>query len=226
MSHTYEIEIKSLLGSEENAVGLKERMEEHNLELAKHGSHSQLNHYFDAPEDLSRLEKNILPHVSEERQDALKRVLEEGEDHSIRTRDADGTVLFIVKASIDEGTSANAVSRIEFEVEVDMSIDELDEILLDSGLEYQAKWSRDRENFTLGDIEVTIDRNAGYGYLAEFEQTTRSEDEAETVRKKLLELMDQLEVEELPQDRLERMFEHYNNNWEEYYGTDKVFTIK
>jgi hypothetical protein len=38
--------------------------------------------------------------------------------------------------------------------------------------------------------------------------------------------MAKLGVEELPQDRLERMFAHYNAHWPEYYGTEKVFVIE
>jgi hypothetical protein len=30
----------------------------------------------------------------------------------------------------------------------------------------------------------------------------------------------------LAQERLERMFAHYNQNWPEYYGTTKVFIIE
>jgi len=35
-----------------------------------------------------------------------------------------------------------------------------------------------------------------------------------------------LGVQELPNARLERMFTYYNQHWQEYYGTDKVFTIE
>ena len=31
---------------------------------------------------------------------------------------------------------------------------------------------------------------------------------------------------ELDQDRLARMFEFYNSNWEDYYGTDNVFIVE
>jgi hypothetical protein len=46
------------------------------------------------------------------------------------------------------------------------------------------------------------------------------------VREELESLMRELEVKELAQDRLARMFAHYNANWAEYYGTDKVFNIE
>lgn len=222
----YEVEIKSLLGSEERAEHLRERMEEHDLPLQFHGAHAQRNHYFVAPDNPSRIVEQVAPLLTAAEQDELKEILAVGEDLSIRSREADGTVLLVVKASIDEGTSANTVSRREFEAEVDCSLDELDERLLAAGLEYQSKWSRDREEYTLGDITVTIDRNAGYGYLAEFEQVVQDESRTADVRDKLLALMDELGVEELPQERLERMFEYYNNNWEDYYGTDKTFTVE
>ena len=38
--------------------------------------------------------------------------------------------------------------------------------------------------------------------------------------------MKDFEVEELSQDRLERMFSFYNNNWSDYYGTEKIFNIE
>jgi hypothetical protein len=39
-------------------------------------------------------------------------------------------------------------------------------------------------------------------------------------------LMKECGVEELPQERLERMFAFYNTHWPDYYGTEKIFTIE
>jgi adenylate cyclase class IV len=223
----YEIEIKSLLRTEENANKLRDKLKAHKRELTHHGSHSQLNHYFVAPEDLNELEGALVPHVSEESRQKLRRILEEGEDHSVRTRNADGTILVVIKASIGDDTSANGVSRIEFEEEVDLNLEEIDDLLLDAGLEYQAKWSRDREEFSFGeDVSVTIDKNAGYGYLAELEKEVKNEDRVPMVEDQLRGLLNELGFEELSQDRLERMFDYYNENWQEYYGTDKTFVIE
>jgi hypothetical protein len=38
--------------------------------------------------------------------------------------------------------------------------------------------------------------------------------------------MTELDVVELEQDRLARMFSFYNANWPDYYGTEKVFIIE
>ena len=62
--------------------------------------------------------------------------------------------------------------------------------------------------------------------MAEFERVIEDESQIETVKKELFDIMEQLGVVELPQDRLERMFAHYNAHWNEYYGTDNVFVIE
>ncbi len=227
MPQTYEIEIKTLLGSKERALELKRKLTERYPDTALISSGKQLNHYFNLPEDLTPLYKTITPLLSEDKVELFDKILENGKKISIRTRDADGTVIFVVKASLDDQTSSNGVSRIEFEaVMPELTLAELDQILLDAGLTYQAKWSREREEFANGEMKVCFDKNAGYGYLAEFERVLNSKDEIESAKRELLDCMAELGVEELAQDRLERMFNHYNNNWREYYGTDLIFVIE
>lgn len=225
MENKYEIEIKSLLGSAEEAEKLRSKLRARG-ELKELGRHSQLNHYFTAPNGLATLKENILPLVPAEQKELLEKILVEGRNYSIRTRDADGKVLFVIKASIGDDTSANGVSRMEFEAPIQKTIDELDQILLAAGLEYQAKWSRDREEYQLGETNVTIDRNAGYGYLAEFERVISDEAGAAAAKADLTALMADLGATELVQDRLERMFAFYNSHWQDYYGTDKIFNIE
>jgi adenylate cyclase class IV len=106
-----------------------------------------------------------------------------------------------------------------------VSLDELDLLLLDAGFVYQAKWSREREEYAYKGASVCLDKNAGYGYLAEVEKIVHDEALADAVRAEIDEIMLELEIVELDQDRLARMFAHYNANWPEYYGTDRVFFI-
>jgi predicted adenylyl cyclase CyaB len=145
---------------------------------------------------------------------------------SIRTRDKDGTVILVVKASVGSDTSANGVSRLEFEEVVPMTLDHLDQILVDAGFTYQAKWSREREEYVANGITVCLDKNAGYGYLAEFEKVVDSQEKADAARTEIDSFMAQVGALELPQDRLERMFAYYNTHWPEYYGTEKIFDIQ
>lgn len=226
MAH-FEIEIKSLLGDAAKADAFREKLFQLPTGAKLKGKNSQLNHYF-VMDDAQALFAAVAQYFSLEHQESLKKVLFEGKKHSLRTREVDGKVLLVVKASIgDDGSSSNGISRMEFEQAVpNVSLDELDEVLLNAGLKYQAKWSREREEYELGDVSVCLDKNAGYGYLAEFEKVIQDASEAGETKRQLFELMKELGVEELPQDRLERMFAHYNSHWNEYYGTDNVFVIE
>ncbi len=86
-------------------------------------------------------------------------------------------------------------------------------------------WSRQREAYQLGAITICLDKNAGYGWLAEFEIMADDDSLSVNQTAALRSLMTELGVEELPQERLERMFAHYNANWRDYYGTELTFTV-
>ena len=140
MAH-FEIEIKSLLGRQDVADDLRKKLfalPDPAL-LLKRGS--QLNHYFiggDSEKFLATLE----PYFSGETKASFHRIMSEGEHHSVRTRQSDGKVLLVVKASIDDTTSSNGISRMEFEETVPhLSLDELDALLLQSGFAFQLSLS-------------------------------------------------------------------------------------
>lgn len=225
MAHQYEIEIKSLLGSKDNADALVKKIGALDSNASCVATSRQLNHYF-VGDDLKTLVENLSPLFPEDAQKRLRDIVAYATAYSVRTRQKDAQVLFIVKASVDDTTSENGISRIEFEEPVDVSLDVLDQKIVDAGFTCQAKWSREREEYAVKDVNVCLDKNAGYGYLAEFEKVIDDETRIEDTRNELRELMALLGAEELAQDRLERMFAHYNEHWPEYYGTDKVFTIE
>jgi adenylate cyclase class IV len=224
MAHL-EIEIKSLLGEASAAHALKEKLRAMDPDSALVGSSCQLNHYFDGG-DIRTLLTATESLFSPEARERFARIVELGTDFSVRTRQKDTEVLLVVKASVDGGTSSNTVSRLEFEEVVQVSLEELDGLVEKSGYHYQAKWSRSREEYTYRDATVCIDKNAGYGYLAEFEKVVTEGSDVATTRASIEALMAELGVFELPQDRLARMFDFYNRNWAEYYGTEKTFVIE
>ncbi len=219
---SYEIEIKSLLGGREGADRLRAEMKRVDPSFRKTGENKQLNHYFEGSGDWEKIASALAD--ENDRKEFLE-LAHKAKDFSLRTRDADGTVLLVLKAAIDDTTSANGTARREFDKPVAMTLDALDKIILDAGFSYQAKWSREREEFAFGGANVTIDKNAGYGYLAEFEMIDDDPSRAEETKAKLRDLMKSVGAEELAQDRLARMFAYYNEHWPEYYGTDKIFVI-
>lgn len=220
----YEVEIKSLLQTEENAQKLRDKLTQQGIKLSN--KYSQINHYFLNDGDFAELEKKLLPLFEGEKGEQLKKILEKGKNHSIRTREMNGEVFLVMKASVDDTTSSNGILRMEFEEKVGISIDELDKILEAAGFGYQAKWSRDREEYEKDDFYITIDRNAGYGYLSEFEIQTEKQEELSDAKQRILDFMQELDLKELSQDRLEKMFKFYNENWRDYYGTEKVFNVE
>ncbi len=221
----YEIEVKTLLGEKENAEALKRMMYELDPSCSRVSENKQLNHYFTGG-NLTDLFSKTEHLFSDEAKEKFRHIAEKGTNFSVRTRQKDETVLLVLKASVGDDTSSNGVSRLEFEEAVPTSLDELDALVQEAGFTYQAKWSREREEYAYKGANVCIDRNAGYGYLAEFEKVVNDELILEDVRGEIDALMRELGVAELPQDRLERMFAHYNEKWPEYYGTDKTFIVE
>ena len=222
---SYEVEVKALLGSSERADELRKKMQAADSDCVLESRNKQLNHYFSGG-TLTKLAEVVAPHISGVAEIKLDDLAVRGKDFSVRTRQKDDTVLLVVKVSVDDSTSSNGIARIELEEKVSLTLDELDKLVLSAGFSYQAKWSREREEYLCKGVNVTLDKNAGYGWLAEFERVVDDASKVDSARTEVRALMTLLEVEELPQDRLERMFTHYNEHWQEYYGTDKVFTIE
>lgn len=221
----YEVEVKSLLGSPERATQVLDAIKALDPNTKLTSKNKQLNHYFEGG-DLASLQTAAAPHLTDSGREKLADLVARANTFSIRTRDKDGTVILVVKASVGSDTSANGVSRLEFEETVPMTLEQLDKILLDAGFTYQAKWSREREEYVANGVTICMDKNAGYGYLAEFEKVVDSQEKADAARLEIDAFMAQVGATELPQDRLERMFAYYNTHWPEYYGTEKIFDIQ
>lgn len=230
---TYEVEVKALLGSADRAQALRDALKRLDPDSEMVAHNKQLNHYFEPATaigssggTLEVLATTMSKHLSLENQAKLHDFSKKAKSFSVRTRDKDGIVLLVVKASVGDDSSENGVARMELEAQVPLTLHELDDLVLASGFTYQAKWSREREEYTCRGINVCIDKNAGYGYLAEFERVVDDAAALESARAEIDALMKAIDAAELPQDRLERMFAFYNKNWPQYYGTDKIFTIE
>ncbi|MBP6297876.1 MAG: CYTH domain-containing protein [Anaerolineae bacterium] len=218
-----EIEIKSLLGSAEAAGRLRSALQARGAVLSE--SSRQLNHYFTGSA-LAQLVERARTFLHPDQHIQLTDIARRARKASVRTRLLNDTVLLIVKASLDDTTSANGITRLEFEAPANhLNVDQLDAEVLKAGFEVQAMWSRQREAYQLGAITICLDKNAGYGWLAEFEIMADDDSLSVNQTAALRSLMTELGVEELPQERLERMFAHYNANWRDYYGTELTFTV-
>lgn len=221
----FEIEIKSLLGDERKAIALRKKMVALDPNVKLVSRNKQLNHYF-VGGNLADLSNALASHVSGKTQKQISGLVKKASDFSVRTRQKDKDVLIVIKASVGKDSSSNGVARIEIEEKVGLTLSKLDKLVLNSGFTYQAKWSREREEYTFKDITVTLDRNAGYGWLAEFEKVISQKAKLNEAKQKIYQLMKECRVKELEQEKLERMFAFYNKHWPKYYGTNKIFTVK
>ncbi len=221
---SYEIEVKSLLGGHDAAEALRLRLLERGASLIEQSR--QLNHYF-VGDALASLASRMAGYLSPGDAELLASITALARSASVRTRLLNDAVLLIVKAAVDDTTSENGIQRQEFEARVAaLDLAALDAEVVAAGYQVQARWSREREAYRLPDgTVVCIDRNAGYGYLAEFERVIADAAHAAETEADLRRLMAELGCKELGQDRLERMFAHYNAHWREYYGTDKTFVV-
>ena len=224
--HCYEVEVKSLLGSEERANKVRGDLYRMDSTTRLAARSSQLNHYFTGGSLAALLESVAPACLSEEQCKQFEHLAKNAKSFSARTREKDTGVYLVVKASIDDASSQNGTARIEFDEKVSLPLDALDALMLGSGFEYQAKWSREREEYLCRGLSVCLDKNAGFGWLAEFEKIVHNQADVPAARAEIDAFMKELGAEELSQARLERMFTFYNAHWQEYYGTEKVFTIE
>jgi len=224
--HCYEVEVKSLLGSEERANKVRGDLYRMDPETRLAARSSQLNHYFTGGSLEALLESVVHQCLAEDKCRQFEQLIKSAKKASVRTRQKDTGVYLVVKASVDDASSHNGTARIEFDEKVALPLDALDALVLGSGFEYQAKWSRDREEYLCRGLSVCLDKNAGYGWLAEFEKIVHNQEDIAAARKEIDAFMKELGAEELSQARLEKMFAFYNTHWQEYYGTEKVFTIE
>lgn len=225
--HAYEVEIKVLLGNPEAKDAFMKRVSESFPGLSHSYSESQKNHYFEWG-NLLHLFGTFREYISPEEATSLHTLSKEAKSFSVRTRGTPTQTIIVVKATVNDETSSNGTARIEWEVDLaPMTLEQMDAKVLQAGFSYQAKWSREREGYNLNENTVLcLDKNAWYGYLAEFERVINDASLVDSTRAELLAIIESLGYAELDQARLARMFDFYNKNWNDYYGTEKVFTLE
>lgn len=186
----------------------------------------QLNHYFSYNDySLAYLFNNLRVHLTTEQELNLSNVIGRGNNFSVRTRSInDKKTYFIIKYSLIDKNSVNGSIREEYEVLLEIPLTKLDTVLLNAGLIYSSKWSRQREIFTRDTITATIDLNAGYGYLLELEILTDRVEDTQSINQQLLQELTNLELKELDATLLTNMFDYYENHWDKFYGTNNYLS--
>lgn len=221
----YEIEIKCLLPDKSALEALLKKIELKDPTMKLVSVQRQRNHYFHGG-SLEKLIEHAVSHLSAEQLENIKDINATATHINVRSRQKNDEVLLIVKGSLDDVSAAHSHHRMEFEGVVPLDIDQLDDLILESGWLLEAKWQANREIYSALGLTVDTIVTPGYGYMVEFERVVTDDSSREEAHQQILDVMESLGVEELPNDRLERMFAYYNEHWQEYYDTDKTFVVK
>lgn len=222
----YEVEIKSLLGTQEAAEQLAHRLQQLDPECKKMSHTSQRNHYFTG-DHIGNL-ADVLTGLSAKDIAAIANISANATHISVRTRqnnDDQSQTILVIKGAKGEGSANHAVERMEFEKKLPIAQNTLDQLLVDNNFDLQAKWQAERDKYSFHGATVEVIFSPGYGYLSEVEYISQDQDHA-TAEGVVRGILAELGLVELSGERLERMFAHYNAHWQEYYDTRNVFTVE
>lgn len=164
------------------------------------------------------LEENEAEKITEEEQDNFYYNAPGKLDLRIR-RTADKALLILKNGWMhDEDREETEVecAREDFET--------LDKILVTLGYEYDTKWYRKRIEYKYEDFHITLDFNAGYGWVTEIELMV-GEGEEKKAKELILQFAKKLGIDPTPKETFNKMYEYYKKNWEKYYTTKEVFDI-
>lgn len=217
----FEIELKALFNVE-NKKKIIKKIKEIYPDYTKMIESKQLNHYFVTNKKGLLSMFDNFPNTFKGLKDKINGVNEE--TISIRSRydDKKGTY-FILKWGED---GVNGKERREEEVEISSEIKKLDNLLKRFGIKPESKWSRDRTLFIYDHgISICVDINSGYGGIVEVEKIIWSdnleEDQKILALNIIKDILTSLNLVELDKELLNKMYNYYINNWEDFYKKDR-----
>jgi adenylate cyclase class IV len=217
----YEVEVKALVN---DVNELRNKVEKIYPNYVNKIYSKQFNHYFSYT-DKARL--NLLYDI--ETSDNWKQFVILPDDIysannlAIRTRwDSEKGTLFIIKYAINDDDAQNGVVRRELELSVAVDIDTLDEWILNNGLTYESKWSRERVEFQYDNFSICTDLNSAYGGLCEVETIIADKSELTAAHFYVEDILEQLGLQELDPQILDKMYRFTCLYWNDFYGTTKT----
>lgn len=174
------------------------------------------------PKDKNKLEKflkvNKAKLVSQGTQDNWYYVAPGKND--LRIRRTDNEALIVLKKGWMHDDD-----REEIEVKVDRKdFLQLDKIFKALGYKYDTKWYRKRKEYKYKNFSITIDYNAGYGWVTEIERTVRAGGE-EKAKKEILDIAKEIGIKPASKALFDKMYKYYKKNWPHYIKTKSTFDI-
>lgn len=222
-----EIEKKYLIKDLKSRDELVSKLYEKFPKLDHSGRKTIISYFYERGIDKKKIITAATKMLNADKLAELNAILVNSTEQVVKCRSIDDVNYFTVKGSGSGEDPVHAVNRLEFEVSLELELEEINHLLQEAGINIVSKWSSVRDFYDLDStIKADIEFVAGYGYKAEFEILINDGESPDLVIKLLDELAGSLGLVEANGKLLAKMYEYYNNHWQEYFKTDKVFDDK
>lgn len=219
-----EIEIKCLLNGENGKQALLRKLKQAFPQHKKLKSRRVISYFYKAGATHTQILEVGSQLLNNDELTQLKNVLEHSDALVVKARSIDTTVYFSVKGSTKGDDPVHAVNRIEFEAVIDPSLEEVGQIIEQTGIKIASKWSSERSFYALTpELEMNLEFVGGYGYKAELEMLIDNNDSHQDAINTISEAAQQLDLQEASQELFGKMYKYYNEHWQEYFNSNKEF---
>ncbi len=217
-----EVEIKYLLADKDAQDKLVSSLQEHFPRTRLLRKKVVISYFYKKPRSVDSVLNAGSQLLNEVEFAKLKHILKSS-NLVVKARSIGSDVFFALKSAKKGEDAVHAVDRLEFEVKVNTSIENVNTVITNAGIELVSKWYSERSFYELDSrVNADIEFVSGYGYKAELEILTDDE-HSQTEEKEIRAIAKELSLQEASQELLGKMYEYYNQHWEDYYKTDKVF---
>lgn len=146
-------------------------------------------------------------------------------DISVRCRSINETNYFVVKGAAEGEDAVHTANRLEFEAVMTQDLEEINAVITGAGIVLASKWSSKRDFYELDNgVNANAEFVSGYGYKAELEVITQDEGAAEQAQRDIDHIAEKLDLFYATDTLMGRMYDYYNQHWQEYFNTQDTFS--
>lgn len=220
-----EIEKKYLLKDLADIQALVKSLKQFYPDLTHKGQKTIISYFYQKPNNKEQVLQVGRKLLKKEQLAELTKLVKQCDELMVKCRSIDNVKYFTVKGASSGEDVVHATNRMELEVELDKELETINKIIVSSGIKLVSKWSSVRDFYVLENkLKADIEFVAGYGHKAELELVINDGESSEEAVAVIDELANKLGLFYASDELMGRMYKYYNQHWEEYFNTDKVFS--
>ena len=220
-----EIEKKYLLKDKTEREALVKNLQALYPKMALKGTKTVISYFYEKAQSKDQILAAGKALLDEEQLAALSELVEKCDEIMVKCRSIDDTKYFAVKGAASGEDAVHAANRMEYEVILDQDLESINQAIVSAGIVLVSKWSSLRDFYSLDqNLKADIEFVAGYGHKAELELVIPDGDSVETAVATIDQLADKLGLYYASEALMGRMYNYYNQHWQDYFNTDNVFS--